>query len=288
MTVVAVPARSGAPGRALLPTLGGAAAVADRGSRSLRRGAGRTGGRCAAPSKSCENGTWYISTVFSSCSFQFPRKRYLWTPAAEVDLTLRRAIAEFVDAVFGAAQVLVQRRPLGRQACEHESAVDADARQAAHAEGGIGQVEILAVTARHRHRVEVAVGLECPAVIAAAEQLRVALGVVANDGAAMSAAVVDHVDLAVAVPRQHDRMLADPRGDEVAGLRHLAFVADIDPASTEDLVHLQVEHFRVEVERTVHPVAVDQGPDRLRIQSHGLPPKSEKLWTYWLNAIFGH
>ena len=201
--------------------------------------------------------------------------------AAEVDLAVGRAVAELVDRVLGVAEMLVEARPLRRQAREHEAAIDADAGEAAHAERRIGEIEILAVAARHRHRVEVAVGLERPAVIAAAEELRVALLLVADDGAAVAAAVVDDVDLAVGVPRQHNRMLADAGGDEVAGLRHQAFVADIDPGPAEDLVHLQVEHFGIEIERAVNPVAMDQRADGLRIEPHLLSSASKWSLNLW-------
>jgi hypothetical protein len=47
-------------------------------------------------------------------------------------------------------------------------------------------------------------------------------------------------------------------------------VSDIDPASAEDLLHLQVEHLRIEIEGAVNPVAVNQRANGLRIEPHVL------------------
>ena len=71
----------------------------------------------------------------------------------------------------------------------------------------------------------------------------------------MAAAVVEHVDLAVGMAGHDDRLGADPRAQEVAGLGHLGGVADIDPAAREDALHLEREDRLVPED-----VAVDAGP----------------------------
>ena len=49
----------------------------------------------------------------------------------------------------------------------------------------------------------------------------------------MGALIVDDADLAFGVAHQHDRLAADESAEIVAGVLHLAFVADINPGSAE-------------------------------------------------------
>ena len=180
--------------------------------------------------------------------------------AAQIDRARGRAIHDLVDAVPGRPEMGFEIGHVRAKAREHEAAIKADSRHASHAERGIAEVEVFAVAARHGNRVEIAIGLEGPAVIGAAEQLRIALRLGADDGAAMTAAVVDHSDLAFVVAHEDDGHQPDARRDEIAGLGHQAVMPDIDPAAVEDPLHLEREDVRIAIERAVNAVGIDERP----------------------------
>ena len=62
---------------------------------------------------------------------------------------------------------------------------------------------------------------------------------------------------AVAMADHDHGLAADLRGDEVAGLRHLARVPDEQPSAAEDALHLQLEHLRIGVDVAVHATGLD-------------------------------
>ena len=103
-----------------------------------------------------------------------------------------------------------------------------------------------------RHRLELAVEVIGPAVIAAGELRRVALLGRHHHGAAVGALVVHHVQRAVVVAHHHHRLAADLGREIVAGIFHLALVADIDPGRAEQALHLQLEDRRIGVDLPVH------------------------------------
>jgi hypothetical protein len=142
------------------------------------------------------------------------------------------------------------------QASEYEAAVFADARRARQRE--LFLVETGSAAFRHRHRGEPAVGVEAPAVIAAVQPRRVALALVQHFGATMSAAVDQHVHAAVAVARHYYGLAPELGGNEVAGLRHLACVADEQPGAPEDPFHLQLEDVRVGINVAMDAARLDQ------------------------------
>src|SRR5690606_31948197 len=74
---------------------------------------------------------------------------------------------------------------------------------------------------------EIAVQLVGPLVIGADEAARIALRLAAEAHAAMGAAVLDHVDAAVAVAHHDDGALADPGQLEIAGIRNLDLQRDV-------------------------------------------------------------
>jgi hypothetical protein len=64
---------------------------------------------------------------------------------------------------------------------------------------------------------------------------------------------------------QDERLRGDVQGDEIARLRDLAGVADIDPGARPQALHLELEHLRVDVDVAVHPVGLNQRLQRYRI-----------------------
>src|SRR5260221_3542853 len=119
-----------------------------------------------------------------------------------------------------------------------------------------------------RHGEQRAVGAVGPAVVAAAEMPDVALAVADHLGAAMAAAVVEDMHGAVAVPAHDDGLPAERRRDVVAGLRHLAVVADIDPGPPEDPRHLELEQLGIDIDVAVNAFRFDQLADRRAVVRH--------------------
>ena len=90
--------------------------------------------------------------------------------------------------------------PLRAAARENEPAIDSHARDSGHSTRRIFLVEFRRVPGRKRDRLDLPVGLERPAVVAATEVPGVAVGFVADDRTAMATAVEEHVDFR----RPHD------------------------------------------------------------------------------------
>ena len=74
----------------------------------------------------------------------------------------------------------------------------------------------------------------------------------------MGALIVDDADFALGVAHQHDRLAADKAAEIVAGIFHLAFVADIDPGDAEDALHLELEDGRIGVDLPMHPAGLNE------------------------------
>src|SRR5262245_46229716 len=134
---------------------------------------------------------------------------------------------------------LFEARALGHLAGEYEAAITRDPRHREHRDLGVLGIEIARIAVVERHALDGAVEMIGPAVIAAGE-----LGCVAGLGryhhrAAVGALIVDHAHTALVVAHHHNRPPPDAGGEVVAGLFHLALVADVDPGRAEDALHLQ-------------------------------------------------
>jgi hypothetical protein len=97
-----------------------------------------------------------------------------------------------------------------------------------------------------------------PAVVGAAEEPAVAELMLAHRRTAVTAAVEQRSDAAVAQPRQDDRVLADIGRLVVARLADLAGVPEIDPGAPEYALHLEVEDRRIGIDRPMHRIAAYQ------------------------------
>ena len=69
--------------------------------------------------------------------------------------------------------------------------------------------------------------------------------------AAVGTLVVEDAHAAVRLPHHEHRFQTDARLAEIAGLRHLAFMADIDPGAAEDAFHLERKNPGIGVERAM-------------------------------------
>ena len=74
----------------------------------------------------------------------------------------------------------------------------------------------------------------------------------------MGALIVNDTNGAVGVAHQHDRLAADEGAEIVAGIFHLAFVADIDPGDAENPLQLELEDRRIGVDLPVHAAGLDE------------------------------
>src|SRR5206468_6330317 len=131
---------------------------------------------------------------------------------------------------------LEQRRAVTGERGEDEAAVAVypwhpGEREVAPAGGG------RIVTVGERNDREGAVGGVRPAVIRTDELAGRSRRRLAHGRAPMSAAVDEHVDRAVGVSRHDHGLARHPRREEVAGIAHLALVAEEQPGPAEQPLH---------------------------------------------------
>ena len=174
----------------------------------------------------------------------------------ERERAVGRAIDQIVDVALHRADMVLEARALVGKARKHEAAIFTGARRARESERIL--VESRAAALRNRNRGELAVGVERPAVIAACEPLRVAAALVDHLGAAVGAAVEQHMHRTVAVARHDHRLAAKLGGDVVARVRHLAGMADKKPGAAEDPLHFQFEQVGIRIDAPVHAPGLDQ------------------------------
>ena len=103
-----------------------------------------------------------------------------------------------------------------------------------------------------RHRLEPAVEMIGPAVIAALELVGPSLIQGDHHGAAMGALVVQDMQRLVGTANYNDRLAPDLGAKVIARLANLTFVADIDPGAAEDALEFKLEDRRIVVERTMN------------------------------------
>ncbi len=159
---------------------------------------------------------------------------------AYFDTALGRQPVEHVYHARAFAQVGLQRLTLRRKTGEHKTAVRVYARHTHHAMART--VEIVAITLGKRNADERAVHTERPSVVRAGDRLGMALFDLADPVAAVRAAVVQHIAGAACVACQNHRLQADHSGNEITMGRHLALMADINPAAAKDAVEFVFKH----------------------------------------------
>jgi hypothetical protein len=92
-------------------------------------------------------------------------------------------------------------------------------------------------------------------VIRAAKPLAcIALIVIADNGASMTAAIMQHIDLIVCMPDTDNQLAPHGSGKEIACFGDLTVVANIDPRSLEDASHFQFENSRIDEYAPMDPV----------------------------------
>jgi hypothetical protein len=74
-------------------------------------------------------------------------------------------------------------------------------------------------------------------------------------------AILEHIDLAVAMAGHDDRLASDLRGVVIARLWDLAFVSHVDPGSAEEAIHLQLVYVRIDIYSAVNAFRLDQATE---------------------------
>ncbi len=179
----------------------------------------------------------------------------------------RRAVDHIVEARQAVGEEVLEAEAGIVQLGEHESAVVAHVLDRRHALAGVAGLEPgVLVALSERDREQRPVGLEAPGVIGAAEELaRVAAGLAGDACALVRAAVEQHVHRIVGVAYHQHGLVADVGAEIVALVRHLAVMADIHPGVGEQVLHLQLEDFLVDVDVAMHLGVAHQTAHRLGI-----------------------
>ena len=173
------------------------------------------------------------------------------------------AVDQVVDRGQRLAEVGGEVDPARVDPGEDEVAVHRDAGRRLHAARRLARrVAAAVVAAGQRHRAQRAVEAVGPGVVRAAEEpAGVAAPVADQRRALVGAAVVEHAHRAVVAAHHHQRPAGQIDGRVVAGVRHLAGVADVVPGVGEEVLLLEREQLRAQVEVAVHPLVLDQRGD---------------------------
>src|SRR5262249_53606338 len=141
---------------------------------------------------------------------------------------------------------------------ENEPAIAVSARDLHDRGLGIFGVEVAGIAVLQRHRLDPAVEMIGPAVIAALEFGRVALVVGDDERSAVGALIVNDADVALGVAHQHHRLAPDKCAKVVAGIFDLALVPDIDPGDAEYPFQLELENGRIGVDLPMHTAGLKE------------------------------
>src|SRR5579863_1864759 len=174
----------------------------------------------------------------------------------EGEFPIRSAIDQIVDTALHRADLVLEAYAARGHAGEYETPVlrhAGDGRQIeiAHAEAGCRAL-------RNGHPDQLAIGVKCPAVVAAGQTRRVTAALVGDLGAAMRAAIVKDMNSAVAMARHDDGLAAKLAGDEVTGIGHLAGMADEQPSAAEQPIHFKLENIRISIDPAMDTPGLDQ------------------------------
>ena len=99
---------------------------------------------------------------------------------------------------------------------------------------------------------EIPLRVERPGVVEALEHPRITRVLTADRRAPMGARVEEHAHLPVVAANEDDRLAADLATNEVARVRDLRFVPDVEPAPFEDVLALELEDLLGGQRRAVH------------------------------------
>ena len=159
--------------------------------------------------------------------------------AGNFKLASWRSVCQVIDGSVDANQPFSELRAVRREAGEHEAAIATYAGDTAHTGLRVVTVKTRAVvTLFEGDRLQRAIRVIAPAMIAAAELLDVATGVTDQHGTLVRATVVENFNLIVCVPDHDHGLTADNGRIVITRIGHLAVVTNVDPGMLEDAFHL--------------------------------------------------
>ncbi len=98
-----------------------------------------------------------------------------------------------------------------------------------------------------------------PRVVRAAKKLAGIAAAMGDElGAFVRTAVIQDIDLAIAIARHDDVLVADAACNVIAWILYLAFMTHINPGLAVDTIHFKLENFRVGINPLMHAVWADQ------------------------------
>jgi hypothetical protein len=119
---------------------------------------------------------------------------------------------------------------------KNKSAIGGLAFSPLHLQLRVFQIDDAVVAILHGYISKGAIHVELPGMIGTSESMfiaRVARMIITNQRAVMRAAVIKYMDVAARVFAEDHAFFADPRRPIIAGVRHLAFMANINPGLVE-------------------------------------------------------
>src|SRR6516164_8340715 len=179
--------------------------------------------------------------------------------ARDLDLAVGRAIDHVVKRGRHMAEEFLEARALGWLAGKHETAIAFHPSGGNHRRLRVVRIEVARIAVLQRHRLEPAVEMIGPAVIATLKFVGIAFVVGNDQRTAVSALIVDDANFAFGIANENHGLAADEGAYIVAGLAHLALVADIDPGPAEYPFHLRFEDCRIGIESAVYTAGLHQG-----------------------------
>jgi hypothetical protein len=112
--------------------------------------------------------------------------------------------------------------------------------------------EVAGVAMLQWHRLQPAVQMIGPAVITTLKFVGIAFVVGDDQRTAMRALIMDDANFAFGIPNENHGLAADEGPYIVAGLAHLALVADVNPGAAEDPFHLRFKDCRIGIKPAMH------------------------------------
>ncbi len=204
----------------------------------------------------CTNCGWYPSVSFSSSIFQLARTSCCSQPQVSSISPVGDRRTRRSNASAAGPRCSSSVGPSTANEPNTNPWISATPRHFGEPELGLAVAPAVAAAERVAEQ-RPGVG-ERPAVVRAAERRGVAAGEVADLVGPVGAAVEQEADLALAVAGHDHRLRADRLEHVVVRLGNLAGVPDEHPRPVPDPLQLGRPHRRVGVQRTVHPVVVDE------------------------------
>src|SRR6185437_9209872 len=181
--------------------------------------------------------------------------------AARNDLHRLRSLLHMqVDEEFEIAEMLLERRHVGREAAEDQPLIGRELRQ---------RDEIMALGIESRRiirrlalldRDNLSGAVIGPAVIETDVEFRIPLLETADRRAFVTAGIEERADIAFCVARDDHRRAADPGRYVIMRLGELRFDGEEIPRALEDVFHLELENLRIGIDVAMYPEHALIGP----------------------------